>query len=114
MHSHEIVKTGICLVPERRRIFTNLTVHENLLMGAYLRQNKKETEIDLDEIYELFPILKKRAKQYGGILSRGEQQMLAIARGLMPKPKPIIMDEPLLGLAQNLAEEIFLKIKEIN
>ena len=114
LHSYEIVKAGICLVPERRRIFTNLTVHENLLMGAYLRENKKEIEIDLDEIYELFPILKKRTKQYGGTLSGGEQQMLAIARGLMSKPKLIMMDEPSLGLAPNLIEEVFLKIKEIN
>ena len=74
-------------------------------MGAYLRENKKETEIDLDEIYELFPILKKRTKQYGGTLSGGEQQMLAIARGLMSKPKLIMMDEPSLGLAPNLLEE---------
>jgi len=114
VHSHKIVKAGICLVPERRRIFSNLTVHENLLMGAYLRENKKETEIDLDEIYELFPILKERTKQYGGTLSGGEQQMLAIARGLMSKPKLIMMDESSLGLAPNLTEEVFLKIKEIN
>ena len=83
-------------------------------MGAYLRENKKEIQIDLDEVYELFPILKKRAKQYGGTLSGGEQQMLAIARGLMSKPKLIMMDEPSLGLAPNLVEEVFLKIKEIN
>jgi branched-chain amino acid transport system ATP-binding protein len=114
LHSHEIVKAGICLVPERRRIFSNLTVNENLVMGAYLRENKKEIQIDLDEVYELFPILKKRAKQYGGTLSGGEQQMLAIARGLMSKPKLIMMDEPSLGLAPNLVEEVFLKIKEIN
>lgn len=114
LHSYEIVAAGICLVPERRRIFYNLTVNENLIMGAYLRKNKKEIKIDLDEVYELFPVLKERTKQYGGTLSGGEQQMLAIARGLMSKPKFIMMDEPSLGLAPNLAEEVFLKIKEIN
>lgn len=113
LYSHEIVKAGICLVPERRRIFPDLTVNENLIMGAYLRNNKKQTEIDLEEAYRLFPVLKKRTKQYGGTLSGGEQQMLAIARGLMSKPTFIMMDEPSLGLAPNLTEEVFLKIKEI-
>lgn len=112
--SSDIVKLGISLVPERRRIFPNLTVNENLKMGAYLRSNSKEIGIDMDEIYGLFPILKKRIKQYGGALSGGEQQMLAIARGLMSKPKFLMLDEPSLGLAPNLTEEIFLKIKEIN
>jgi len=114
LHSYEIVEAGICLVPERRRIFYNLTVNENLIMGAYLRKDKKEIGIDLGEVYELFPVLKERTKQYGGTLSGGEQQMLAIARGLMSKPKFIMMDEPSLGLAPNLTKEVFLKIKEIN
>ncbi|MBN2396083.1 MAG: ABC transporter ATP-binding protein [Candidatus Atribacteria bacterium] len=113
-HSYEIVKLGVILVPERRRIFPNLTVNENLKMGAYLRNDNLEIEKDLEEIYRLFPILKKRTKQYGGTLSGGEQQMLAIARGLMSKPKFLMLDEPSLGLAPNLTEEVFLKIKEIN
>lgn len=112
--SYEIVKLGISLVPERRRIFPNLTVNENLKMGAYLRDEKKEIEQDLEEIYNLFPVLKVRTKQYGGTLSGGEQQMLAIARGLMSRPKFFMLDEPSLGLAPNLTEEVFLKIKEIN
>ncbi len=112
--SYDIVKLGISLVPERRRIFPNLTVNENLKMGAYLRNNQKEVEIDLEEMYRLFPILKKRTKQYGGTLSGGEQQMLTIARGLMSKPKFLMLDEPSLGLAPNLTEEVFLKIQEIN
>ena len=114
LHSHEILKADICLVPERRRIFSNLTVHENLLMGAHLLENKRETEVDLGKIYELFPILKERTKQYGETLSGGKQQMLAIARSLISKPKLIMMDEPSLGLAPNLTEEVFSKIEEIN
>ena len=112
--SYDIVKLGISLVPERRRIFPNLTVNENLKMGAYLRNNQKEVEIDLEEMYRLFPILKKRTKQFGGTLSGGEQQMLTIARGLMSRPKFLMLDEPSLGLAPNLTEEVFLKIEEIN
>lgn len=114
LRSYEIVKLGISLVPERRRIFPNLTVNENLKMGAYLRDEKKEIEQDLEGIYKLFPVLKVRIKQYGGTLSGGEQQMLAIARGLMSRPKFFMLDEPSLGLAPNLTEEVFSKIKEIN
>lgn len=114
LRSYEIVKLGITLVPERRRIFPNLTVNENLKMGAYLRDGKKEIEQDLEGIYKLFPVLKVRIKQYGGTLSGGEQQMLAIARGLMSRPKFFMLDEPSLGLAPNLTEEVFSKIKEIN
>jgi len=114
LHTYEIVEIGISLVPERRRIFPNLTVNENLIMGAYLRNDKKEIEMDLEVIYRLFPILEKRKKQYGGTLSGGEQQMLAIARGLMSKPKFLMLDEPSLGLAPKLTEEVFLKIREIN
>ncbi|HOF03493.1 MAG TPA: ABC transporter ATP-binding protein, partial [Atribacterota bacterium] len=114
LRSYEIVKLGISLVPERRRIFPNLTVNENLKMGAYLRDGKKEIEQDLEGIYKLFPVLKVRIKQYGGTLSGGEQQMLAIARGLMSRPKFFMLDEPSLGLAPNLTEEVFSKIKEIN
>ncbi len=112
--SYEIIKFGIVLVPERRRIFPGLTVNENLIMGAYLRNDKEEIKKDLEGVYSLFPILKQRTKQYGGTLSGGEQQMLAIARGLMTKPRFLMLDEPSLGLAPNLTEEVFLKIREIN
>lgn len=111
---HEINKMGISLVPEGRRIFPNLTVYENLMMGAFNRKDKDEIERDLNWVYNLFPRLKERLKQLGGTLSGGEQQMLAISRALMSKPDVIMMDEPSLGLAPVLVSEVFDIIKVIN
>lgn len=101
-----IVKLGIAQVPEGRRIFPKMTVRENLLMGAYLWGDKKEIRQDLDEIFTHFPVLKERLKQRGGSLSGGEQQMLAIARALMSKPKLILLDEPTLGLSPLMVQEV--------
>ena len=108
----EIVKKGITLVPEGRRIFPDLTVLENLKMGAYLRND--DISSDLQWVYDLFPRLKERTWQAGGTLSGGEQQMLAVARALMSKPKMIMMDEPSLGLAPIIVKDIFDIIREIN
>lgn len=110
---HVIVKHGIIQVPEGRKIFSGLSVEENLLVGAYLNSNKKETERLLEEQYEIFPILRERRKQHGGMLSGGEQQMLAIARGMMGKPKILLLDEPSLGLAPRIVESIFKIILDI-
>jgi branched-chain amino acid transport system ATP-binding protein len=110
----QIVKLGISQVPEGRKIFQGLTVLENLQLGAYLEKNKKKIEAGVEHAYELFPILKERSKQTAGTLSGGEQQMLAIARGLMLDPKMILLDEPSLGLAPKLVEQIFGIIKRIN
>ena len=109
-----IVKKGITLVPEGRRIFPDLTVLENLKLGAYLRKDKEGIEKDLQWVYELFPRLKERSWQAGGTLSGGEQQMLAVGRALMAKPKVIMMDEPSLGLAPIIVKGIFDIIQEIN
>ena len=111
--AHNVVKSGICQVPEGRIIFANLTVQENLKMGAYLRNDKKATEADFERVYELFPRLKEREKQIAGTLSGGEQQMLAMGRGLMSSPELILLDEPSLGLAPLLINTIFEIIKEI-
>lgn len=110
--TEEIMSRGITLVPEGRRIFPNLTVLENLKIGAYLR--KDDLSEDLNWIYELFPRLKERSWQPGGTLSGGEQQMLAVGRALMSRPKLIMMDEPSLGLAPLVVRNIFDIIKEIN
>ena len=107
-----IVKKGITLVPEGRRIFPNLTVLENLKMGAYLRNY--DISADLQWVYDLFPRLKERTWQAGGTLSGGEQQMLAVGRALMSKPKMIMMDEPSLGLAPIVVKDIFEIIRKIN
>lgn len=109
-----IVKSGVTLVPEGRRIFPDLTVLENLKAGAYLRKDKAEIAKDLDWVYELFPRLKERHWQLGGTLSGGEQQMLAVGRALMAKPKLMMMDEPSLGLAPIVVKGIFDIIEEIN
>lgn len=106
------VKKGITLVPEGRRIFPDLTVVENLRVGAYLR--KDDISEDINWVYELFPRLKERSWQAGGTLSGGEQQMLAVARALMSRPKLMMMDEPSLGLAPLVVRDIFAIIKEIN
>jgi len=111
---HKIVRLGICQVPEGRDIFMGLTVRENLKMGAFTRKETKEVQQNLERIYESFPILKDRTRQQAGTLSGGEQQMLAIARGLMSKPKLMLLDEPSLGLAPLMVEEIFRIIKAIN
>ena len=111
---HKIVRLGICQVPEGRDIFMGLTVRENLKMGAFTRKDTKEVEQNLARIYESFPILKDRTRQQAGTLSGGEQQMLAIARGLMSKPRLMLLDEPSLGLAPLMVEEIFRIIRAIN
>lgn len=110
----QIVKLGISQVPEGRKIFQGLTVLENLQLGAYLEKNKKKIDERVEHAFELFPILKERKKQTAGTLSGGEQQMLAIARGMMLDPEMILLDEPSLGLAPKLVEQIFGIIKKIN
>lgn len=112
--AEEIVKKGIIHVPEGRKIFAPLTVLENLEMGAFLQNDKSQTDCDLRDVFERFPRLKERQNQLGGTLSGGEQQMLAIARGLMSKPKLMLLDEPSMGLAPVLVEQIFDIIQEIN
>lgn len=111
---HKICVEGIALVPEGRRVFTDLTVSENLKIGAYLRKNKKEIEDDVRRVFSLFPRLEERSWQYAGTLSGGEQQMLAVGRALMSRPKLLMMDEPSLGLAPLVVQQIFSIIKEIN
>lgn len=111
---HEIVARGISHSPEGRMIFANLTVKENLDLGAYLRRDKAEIAKDLDYVFSIFPRLKERLKQSGGTLSGGEQQMLAIGRALMARPKLLLLDEPSLGIAPLLVKLIFEKIVEIN
>ncbi|MFH1096693.1 MAG: ABC transporter ATP-binding protein [Candidatus Desantisbacteria bacterium] len=110
----DIVSLGISHVPEGRRIFPMLTVMENLDMGAYSRKDTQGIRDDMERTLALFPILKQRIKQYGGTLSGGEQQMLAIGRALMARPRLLLLDEPSLGLAPKLVESIFQIIKEIN
>ncbi|GAB4308230.1 ABC transporter ATP-binding protein [Pseudothermotoga elfii] len=113
LSTHEIVSRGIVLVPEGRKIFPNLTVYENLMMGAYSRRDQEKIKRDLNWTLTLFPRLRERLKQLGGTLSGGEQQMLAVARGLMSKPKLLMLDEPSLGLAPLLVKEVFQIIEEI-
>jgi len=114
IHPHKIVSMGLAHVPEGRRVFSQLTVYENLLMGAYTRTDKNEVEETLQQIYKRFPRLKERRNQLAGTLSGGEQQMLAMGRALMSKPKIILMDEPSMGLSPILVEEVFDIIKSIN
>jgi branched-chain amino acid transport system ATP-binding protein len=111
---HQIVGRGISQVPEGRRIFPRLTVRENLEMGAFLRRDRLECESDLAAVFGQFPILKERQKQLGGTLSGGEQQMLAIGRALMARPRLLLLDEPSLGLAPVVVSRIFEIIQEIN
>lgn len=110
----DIVRRGISLSPEGREVFPALTVVQNLVLGAYARKDKAEIRNSLDWVYELFPILKERAKQTAGTLSGGEQQMLTIGRSLMSEPQLLLLDEPSLGLAPNIVQQIFRLIQDIN
>ncbi|MDC1095839.1 ABC transporter ATP-binding protein [Pelagibacteraceae bacterium] len=111
---HKIVNMGISQVPEGRRIFSKLTVEENLKLGSYVHNGGKNYDKDIKEIFEMFPVLSDRKNQRGGTLSGGEQQMLAIGRALMGKPKMLLLDEPSLGIAPKLVNQIFNSIKNIN
>lgn len=114
LNSQQIVQTGITLVPEGRRVFPNLTVLENLQIGAYMRNDKDGIAKDIKWVYELFPRLEERSWQMAGTLSGGEQQMLAVGRALLSRPKLMMMDEPSLGLAPLIIKDIFSIIQEIN
>ena len=113
LKAHRIVKKGVVLCPERRRPFSELTARENLELGAYLRKDKDGMKKDFELIYQMFPVLKERGGQMAGTLSGGEQQMLAIARSIMSKPKLLLIDEPSLGLAPMLKDKVFDSIREI-
>lgn len=109
-----VARKGISLVPEGRRLFTTMTVLENLEMGAYTRNDKERIRGDIEEVFGLFPVLKERQRQRAGTLSSGEQEMLAMGRALMLRPKLLLLDEPSLGLSPNYVDLVFDKIKEIN
>ena len=111
---HEIVRLGICHVPEGRQIFANLSVRENLMLGAYQRKHRDEVRADLEQCYQHFPVLGERRDQRAGTLSGGEQQMLAIGRAMMARPQLLLLDEPSLGLAPLVVRKIFQIIREIN
>lgn len=112
--TQRIVSEGIALVPEGRRVFDNLTVKENLLIGAFLRKDKESIQADVEHVYELFPRLKEREWQSAGTLSGGEQQMLAVGRAMMTRPRILMMDEPSLGLAPLIVKDIFSIIRALN
>ncbi|MCX7653539.1 MAG: ABC transporter ATP-binding protein [Fervidobacterium sp.] len=114
LDTSEIVRLGVTMVPEGRRVFSNLTVYENLLAGAYLRKDKEQIKKDIQYVFELFPRLQERINQRAGTLSGGEQQMLAIGRALMSRPKLLLFDEPSLGLAPVIVKEVFQMIKRIH
>lgn len=109
----QVIKRGLSLVPEARRVFSRMSVHENLLMGAFARDNQQELADDLERVYTLFPRLRERSKQLAGTMSGGEQQMLAMGRALMARPKLICMDEPSMGLSPILVQTVFDTIVEI-
>jgi branched-chain amino acid transport system ATP-binding protein len=111
---NQMVKMGVAHVPEGRRIFKDLSVQENLRMGAYTRKDSAGIKKDMEMVFELFPRLQERSKQLGGNLSGGEQQMLAIGRGLMARPRLLLLDEPSLGIAPNLVADIFAALRKIN
>ena len=111
---YEVVEAGLVQVPEARQIFTKLTVHENLRIGSNFRKDQNGIKEDIERVYSIFPRLKEREKQYGGLLSGGEQQMLAIGRGMMARPKLMMFDEPSLGLAPVIVQQVFEVIKELN
>lgn len=111
--SHEIVEVGITLIPEGRQVFPRITVRDNLLLGAYTRRSRKEVDDSLQRVYKLFPILRERENQMGGTLSGGEQQMLAIGRGLMSNPKLVMLDEPSMGLAPTLVSKTFKTLERL-
>jgi branched-chain amino acid transport system ATP-binding protein len=112
--SHEVVERGVVQVPEGRRIFPEMTVVENLRMGSFVRATRKDRERNMARVFDLFPRLAERKDQLGGTMSGGEQQMLAIARGLMGNPRLLLLDEPSLGLSPLLVRNIFATIKEVN
>lgn len=112
--SHEMVKRGICFVPQGRRVFKHLTVKENLEVGGYVIKDKKIIKQRITQVLEIFPMLKDRLQKKSGSLSGGQQQMLALARGLMVDPKVLLLDEPSLGLAPKVVKEVFQKIREIS
>jgi len=114
MQSHVLVRRGLSHVPEGRGIFANLTVHENLELGAYARKDRQNVQADRERALTLFPRIRERLKQVAGTLSGGEQQMLAIARALLARPKILLLDEPSLGLAPQLVQQVFSIIREIN
>lgn len=111
---HQVIHRGIAFVPQGRRVFTHLTVEENLEIGGFTVENKQELKRRIDEAMEIFPVLRQKRKAKSGTLSGGQQQMLALARGLMTDPKVLLLDEPSLGLAPKVVKEVFAKIKEIN
>ena len=112
--AHKIAKLGIAFIPQGRRVFTHLTVEENLEMGGFLIRDKSILRKRIDETMDFFPVLREKRKEKSGTLSGGQQQMLAMARGLVTKPKVLLLDEPSLGLAPKLVKEVFNKISEIN
>ena len=112
--SYEMVERGISFVPQGRRVFTHLTVEENLEMGGITVRNQKELRRRIDEAMDIFPVLRHKRKRSSGQLSGGEQQMVALARGIITDPKVLLLDEPSLGLAPKIVKEVFMKIKEIN